>query len=296
MKTYGLWITGVALLLLTGIPALTAVEARKEALPPEYAAMVTQLNLNDDQQAQLRVKLEATKTSQQNWEQAHHEQISKLQADIRGEDKVVAAKSRQQLDSLMNERNKLTSTLKADILTVLSPDQQQTWAALQLYRQNHLDEMVKFFALTADQETKLKEAEIAYITGHARWEQENGEKFIAMQKQVNELNAMLNSLKEALNKMDTDQAAAIAAMLTPEQQIAWRAHGWQTRLEGMFNRTKLTDDQLAKIKDMCLQASKTLPSSTNIMRSWGDMPRKLQDDVNAQVLTDAQRTAMTVGK
>ena len=298
--TMNRWLVGgMLLVLLTGMQAFAQRgEKQKDALQGDFAAMATALNLSADQQTQITEKLKAMHDGMANWEQQHPE-MKKLRAETRSEDKDTAAKAQDQLNTLMEDRSKLEASLKKAVFDVLTPEQQQTYAGLMVYKEKNYADMVKVLVLTVDQDAKLKDAAKAYAAGKSQWEQENGEKARQLQQQINEAQKTLNALQATQktltapkDKLETDLHAAVMAVLTPDQQVAWKAYKLEQEVVNKFNKAKLTDEQIGKIKALCEQAVKDNPQPGAGSRGGNEIVGKLTQTVTDTILTDAQKEEM----
>ena len=303
MKQHGFqhrfWKVGLALLLLTSSRAFAAPTlAPKDALPAEYAAMVTQLSLNADQQTALREKVQAMQTGLTGWDQQHREQMNKLRTEFQQADTDTGAKMKiaEQFRLLQEERGKLDASLRKEITNVLTPEQQQTWTGLTEYHKQEFGLLVKVLGLNADQDGKLKAATKDYATGQTKWEQENGDKERQLEQQLREISVALQTLRATKDKLKADETAAVTTQLTADQQIAWIAYKLHQHASQVFFQLKLTAEQQDKLKALCTQTAKDQHQPIidgNIAGSEAsEASVKLIQLIQKTVLTDAQRTAM----
>jgi len=159
MRTWLLFLCGLLLLLVIGLPAGAQRNAKpKSALKGEFAAMVKECNLTADQQAQLEVKVKAMNAALADWDAQHKEQVDKLKTDLaaakEAKDKAKSKELGAQKKALDTERAGLMKQHRQGIKDLLTPEQQQAWAVYQLQQ-----EVIKHFAkaaLTDDQKAKIK--------------------------------------------------------------------------------------------------------------------------------------------
>jgi ribulokinase len=109
-------------------------------------------------------------------------------------------------------------------------------------------------------------------------------------KQISADLATARSERVALEKAGRKE---IMDLLTPEQQQAWTLYQLQNSVLKQFARAKLTDEQVAKIKDLCVAAQQEMAAvPADDAKGHAKVKAKLIKSVQEQVLTDAQREAM----
>jgi len=147
----------------------------------------------------------------------------------------------------------------------------------------------------ADLAAKVKAKEEAL----SAWESANGEKLKAAQETIKKAResgdkqggekaaAELKTLRTAMEKIQTDAAAAIRAILTPEQQQAWEGFSLYRQAMARYKKADLTEDQQKKIRELCNAAGKEVAGG-----KAKDEVRKTLDKDIAAVLTPAQKEAL----
>jgi len=154
------WLCGVLLAILLALPlfGLAAKPAKQQAPKREVAAMATALNLTAEQQAQVKEKTKALNVSLKDWDVKNKERMDKLNADVKAareaKDKAAVKQATANLAAAKTERAAIEQAGQKDILTILTPEQQQ---ALPLFQ--FQETILKRFAkakLTDDQVTKVK--------------------------------------------------------------------------------------------------------------------------------------------
>jgi len=124
----------------------------------EYAILVAECGLTDEQKEQVQAKIQATKEAIAQWEQEHGEKAKELQKAMK-EAKEAGNKEEmkrlgQELKTLMTERRRLQQTMTG-VLEVLTPEQRTKWAGFRLYRQMMM--RYKKVGLTEEQTAKVRE-------------------------------------------------------------------------------------------------------------------------------------------
>ena len=290
----------LALLLVPALRILAQPEiapTNRKGAEGQIVQMARELNLTNDQQAKMNEKMAAMKAALDAWGKDNRDKLDKLQNDLRAAEqannKEAVQQLRGQLTALQNERNSLQAKYRKDIMDVLTPEQQATWAGLLAYQQGEFAMVRKMVQLTPEQEAKLKEQAKACAAAQAKWDQENGEKSRQLEQQIQELQTALTALRASQNKLNADNHAAIAAILTPEQQADLAAARLQQDMLGRLYRVKLTEEQLGKIKPLCQAAAADISKlSANDEKARRQAMEKLYQTICDQVLTDAQRAEL----
>jgi len=165
--------------------------------------------------------------------------------------------------------------------------------------------MVKVLDLTADQQARIKEKEQTLAETLKTWDANNKER-------LDNLTTELKAAKQARDKAAIKKAGAdldavkserdalkkagqkdILALLTPEQQQAWTLYRFQQGMLKRFTGAKLTDEQVAKVKELSANALKefnALPD--NEKKGRRKVNETLVKTIQEQVLTGEQREAM----
>jgi len=303
---YGFLLLALAMLLgmaLQGFAARTP-PGPKSYIKGDYAVMVTELKLPDDQQVKLGEKIQAMTTALAAWDQANKEKVTKFKADLKAaqqaKDAAAQKAASDQLAPLTAERTALSAKLQGEVMAVLTPEQQQTWAGILLYRKSEYAAAAKALKLTPEQEAPLKAKVIAGNAAMAQWDANNAGKVTTMDQQIKDLQAQLakltadkNALVAQRAKLDAEQKAAATAILTPEQRNAWEAIKLQAVVEKRFKAASLTPEQIAKLKPLCEGAVNQMSQlAAADAKGRTAVLDTLYKTITDQVLTDAQRAAM----
>ena len=127
--------------------------------------------------------------------------------------------------------------------------------------------MVSECQLTEEQKAKLEEAVKAHQTALEAWKKEHGQEMKDAEQAAKEKNdeAAMKAAKEKMaalradmTKLEKDRNETIQAILTPEQKEKWAAFQLNRTVLSVMGRAKveLTEDQKAKIKEMCAKTCK----------------------------------------
>jgi len=153
--------------------------------------------------------------------------------------------------------------------------------------------------LTAEQQADLAAKVKAKAEALNAWETANGEKLKAAQETLKKARESgdkqatgkaaeeLKTLRGALEKIQTDAAAAIHAILTPEQQQAWEGFSLYRQAMARYKKADLTEDQQKKIRELCNAGGKEVASG----KAKGEVWKAVDKDI-AAVLTPAQKEAL----
>jgi len=160
MRRIGVYFCGLCLLLVIGLPVLAKnpKQAPRPAVKGEWAAMVKQCNLTADQQTAVNDKVKAMNAALTDWDAKNKDQVDKLKADIKAakeaNDKAKLKDLNAQQKTLMTGRDAIQQQSRREIMTLLTPEQQQTWAVYQL--QIEVKRHFNKAKLTDDQLAKIK--------------------------------------------------------------------------------------------------------------------------------------------
>lgn len=163
--------------------------------------------------------------------------------------------------------------------------------------------------LTAEQQETLKEKAKAKVAALEAWDKENGEKLKAAEDAAKTARSSgtatsggHKSPNEAKTLQDSREAAAaqaqeaMLAVLTPEQKAAWGGFQLYETTVARYHKANPTEDQLAKIKSLCLAASKQMgevdTSSKKGKKGGTDIEAKLRWAIEEAVLTPEQRATV----
>ena len=146
MKRITWLLLALAVAVLVASPILAAEKADKgkkakggsDALRGEYAIMVSECGLTDQQKTDLKAKVKARKDAQKAWMDANGDKHKALRdayskAKEAG-DKDAMKKARDELKGLDTERRKADADSMTAIYAVLTPEQRAKWKAFQTYR------------------------------------------------------------------------------------------------------------------------------------------------------------------
>ena len=172
------------------------------------------------------------------------------------------------------------------------------------------DQLVRECKLTADQQAEAKEKIKAVDAALAAWDKANADKVQAAEAAAKEArsggdadarkktSAELRALRTAREESAAAASAAVMAVLTPEQKVAWGAYELYQSIAGRYRRAELTEEQLTKIKAGCAVASKELgeigDDDRKANRANREVTDKLRWGIEVFVLTPEQRE--TLGK
>lgn len=278
-------------------PPATAKPPVREAPKHEFLAYADELKLTPDQVTKINDKVQAMQKANADWNTANKEQYNKILTDLRAKEKdkdaAGAAPLRAQLQAMDADRLKIENGLKKELYDVLTLDQKLTWAGIRMYRDREYGTMVKVCGLSADQDAKLKELAKTSGGALAKWDMENSEKVKQLEKQKAEIQAELDALRGPRDKITQEQTTQFNAIITPQQQVAWRSYRLQGEMSGRFAKAKLTDDQQAKVRALCDQAAADMLAKPSDGQAILKIYETLNKTINEQVLTPEQRAALT---
>lgn len=148
-------------------------------------------------------------------------------------------------------------------------------------------QMAKVCGLSQEQTDKIIAANKLRHEAMKAFNDANGAKIKALQKELKELHAKRNEI-------DADGQAAIMAVLTDEQKATWNQ--WQVIrvIQIKLAKAKLTEDQLEAIKAEYVRAAVGVDLSNAKDRE--NLTKKLYMHVQKEVLTDAQRLELSKPK
>jgi Spy/CpxP family protein refolding chaperone len=165
--------------------------------------------------------------------------------------------------------------------------------------------MVKELKLTDEQKTKLQAILKEHKEKADAWNKENGEKLKELQSKLREarkakneeqakaLSQQIKPLQDAQKKLEVEKMAAATAILTPEQQKAWKAYQFYTEVVRRYARMRLNDEQDKQIRELCAAAQKEIDA---LEPKNKEGRKKIVDDLHtkivAEVLTQEQRDRM----
>ena len=149
MKYLGLPCVGLAALMLvlaparaadsgqeTPKPAKAGKPAKQKGLTGIYAEMVKALKLSDEQAAKLNEKVQAKQAALKKWEAdnkaALEDNKKAVEAAKSANDKEALKKASDARRQLMADREKVAASAEAEIMSVLTPEQQLAWEAYEL--------------------------------------------------------------------------------------------------------------------------------------------------------------------
>ncbi|MBE3097618.1 MAG: hypothetical protein IMZ44_10905 [Planctomycetes bacterium] len=162
------WLLLTAVLaVLIASPAVLAEQAKapakekaaKSPLRGEYAIMVSELKLPEQQQADLVAKVKAKDDALAAWEKENGDKLKAAQEAAKkakeGTDKDAAKKASADVKAFSDARAKIQADGMAAIYAILTPEQKQQWDGFVLYR----SAMARFRKanLTEDQQKKVRE-------------------------------------------------------------------------------------------------------------------------------------------
>jgi Spy/CpxP family protein refolding chaperone len=131
-------------------------------------------------------------------------------------------------------------------------------------------EMVPVCKLADDQVAKLKEKVAALRDGNTAFWKENQDKVAKLNKDLvdartakddEKVASLQKELKGYLDKsrqLYVDNQAAILAVLTPPQRLAWDSYNLRKDLDVRYRRITFTEEQETKVKAFCDDAAKDI--------------------------------------
>lgn len=118
-------------------PAAKEAKA-KPALAGEWAIMASELNLSEDQKAQLAAKVQDRDTKMKAWDAEHGTKLAEAKAAAKAareaKDKDKAAAANKEVESLTEGQAKVKTEADAAIHAILTPAQAKTWEGFTLSR------------------------------------------------------------------------------------------------------------------------------------------------------------------
>ena len=148
-------------------------------------------------------------------------------------------------------------------------------------------QMAKVCGLSQAQSDKIIAANKLRHEARKEFNDANGAKMKALQKELNDLYAKRK-------KVEADGLAAIMAVLTDEQMAAWNQYLVIRTVQRKFARAKLTEDQLETINAEYVRAAVGVDLSNDKDRR--NLTNKLLWHVQREILTDAQRLELSKPK
>jgi Spy/CpxP family protein refolding chaperone len=73
-----------------------------------------------------------------------------------------------------------------------------------------------------------------------------------------EITAQMKPLQTEMREAEAKLNAAVMAVLTPKQQQQWKAAAFYLNVTGRMRRAQLTEEQIAKAKELCAPAAKKI--------------------------------------
>ena len=180
MKRLAWLCVGLAALVLTASPVPAAEGAAEKRAKPasnalrgEYAMMARECGLTEQQQADLKVKINARKEAVDAWQKANGDRSNALKEALKkareAGDRDAVKKTQADLAALQVERGKVNADSMAAILAIMNDEQRPKWQAFAVYR--NMMGRYKKVNPTDEQVAKIKEAaaatakELAAVTG-----------------------------------------------------------------------------------------------------------------------------------
>jgi len=221
MKKVPWFLLGLALVMLAAAP-LAAEEGKAKAKPAadalkgEYAIMTAELKLTDQQQADLKAKVQAKAEALVAWEKANGEKLKAAQEAAKkakeGGDKDAAKKAADELKTVEADRTKITADADAAIAAILSAEQKTAWECFKAYRAA----MGRYRRVnpTDEQSAKIRVAcaaackEAAAVTGDEKVARKAKSEIEAKLRQTIENTILTAEQREALAKKPEPKPAA----------------------------------------------------------------------------------------
>ena len=168
--------------------------------------------------------------------------------------------------------------------------------------------MIAECKLAAEQKTRLFEVSNASLKAITEWNQANTPKLVALETAMKAASAARNEAdyKRALAEFQTlveqrkelvqNGQKAVLAILTPEQQLAWRAFQLHRQVLLIFEAANLTPLQSAKCRAMCREAAPELAAISGegkeSLRARDLILQGILDRAKKEILTPEQQAAL----
>jgi Spy/CpxP family protein refolding chaperone len=169
-------------------------------------------------------------------------------------------------------------------------------------------QMISECKLTAEQQEALKEKAKAKVEALEAWNKENAEKIKAAEEAAKTARSSgtgaargkgpseLKTLEDSRDAATAQADAAMLAVLTPEQQAAWKGYKLFETVSAKYRKANPTEEELAKIKSLCAAAAQQMgePNSGDKKAKKGsaDVEGKLRWAIEEAVLTPEQRATV----
>ena len=170
------------------------------------------------------------------------------------------------------------------------------------------DRLVRECKLTEKQQADVKAKIKVRDDALAAWDKANAEKVEAAEAAVKDArdkqdddarkkaSGELRALRTAREESGAEAAAAVLAVLTPDQKAAWAAHQLYQSIAARYRRAQLTQEQLAKVKSACAFAAREIGEIGDDVsrpeRARREITNKLRWAINVLVLTPEQRETL----
>jgi Spy/CpxP family protein refolding chaperone len=167
------------------------------------------------------------------------------------------------------------------------------------------DQLVRECKLTQKQQADVKAKIKVHDEALAKWDKANADKIQAAETALKDArdkkdddarkkaSGELKELRTARDESAAEATAAVFAILTAEQKVAWAGHELCQSIVGRYRRADLSDQQLAKIKSACTFAAKELgEAGDDDRKAKRDITNKIRWGIEVFVLTDEQREAL----
>jgi hypothetical protein len=168
--------------------------------------------------------------------------------------------------------------------------------------------MIAECKLTPEQKAALLDASNASLKAITEWHQANGPKLAALQKalaaareagntqEVQRLQAEARALTQQMRDLVRKGQQGVLAILTPEQQLAWRAFQLYRQVMLNLQAANLTPLQAGKCRAMCREAAPELAAISGegeeSLRARDLLLQRILDRVKKEILTPEQQAAL----
>ncbi len=164
-----------------------------------------------------------------------------------------------------------------------------------------LDLIIRETKATEAQQAKLKEKVAAGEKALAAWDAANSAKLQKLDAEIAAAKTANNSadyqtlfqekmsLKTGHERLAQSNAEDLLNVLTPEQRLAWEAYEIYQLMVIRFKVCGLTDDQLAKIRELCPATAKEEADVRDKDGNVATVRGKLIKNIHDNILTDDQR-------
>lgn len=257
-----------------------AQDTEPAPLPDEWGRIEKAVDLSLDQIQTLRTILDARKAALSDWEKTNAPAIDALRQEFKAGPESLTPETRAALEARMKplaaDRDTIKNRFDAQMKDVLRPEQKAAWEVFNQYGKN-LRPMLETPGLTDDQKSKLTTAFKDFALSLGRLDAANH----------SDAPTVPAALKADREKLVDDGAAALFAILTPDQRTTVKTKLLQQDLENKLRKVKATPEQLAAAQALCEAEAKAMTGISS--KDFIQARNNLQQAILANVLTAEQK-------